>query len=347
MMASPKKPKKAFVQFAVATVIALVVGGIGLALLFLLFTGITANNEIAQQQHQEELKKKEKKMALLEKQVEQLQKQGSGHSSGTKKYTEVQLAVKVPLGTRLEESMLKEVELQPGHRPSMESFSRVSNVVGKISSMDLLPGEIITRTKLLDTKGMVPVTKGMRAVSIKVNDIASVDGAIASGMFVDVMATFPKSEMAKTLLQNVRVISSGEAPSSSPSGGKPPASTAQKSSKGAVTLEVTPAQAETLALANKVAEFHLALRGFGDKKETTLYGSDIGQLINGLSPADLKQVGFSEHNVPNLPNDIPVNYSENPEALPEPAVPEPENQTFQMEIYKGANSESKNFQWQY
>ncbi len=335
-MPTPRRPKKAFIQAVVAGGIALVLGGVGIVLLVLMFNAINIGNE-------GKLAELEKQMEERERQLqEQLEAAKTQQVEAPKTFFEVQAAVEIPIGTPIEERMLKEVEIADG-RPTMDSFPRSSNVVGKVANANLLPGEVITKKKLLDTEGMLSVPEGKRAISIVVTNVGMINGALTPGAYVDVLATVGKDDpVTKTLIQNVRVISVG---GESPVG----RATGATASPLAVTIEVTPDQAEVIALANKEGDFHLALRGFGDKQTAQLYGSDLGQLISGISRAERERSAQapSEPTLANRPNEIPVNYSENPADLPEPAVPEPVAQSFTMEIYKGATPESKEFEWQY
>ncbi|MBY0450851.1 MAG: Flp pilus assembly protein CpaB [Cyanobacteria bacterium] len=115
-----------------------------------------------------------------------------------------------------------------------------------------------------------------------------------------------------------------------------------------ITLSVTPAQAEILALANVAGKFHLTLRGFGDKNRAKVGGSDTAELVTGLTRSQLQKAMPSQ---PKPPNNAP-GLQALPGAdiastqLPSPAQIEKPKNTFKMEIFKGDAAETRDFEWQ-
>ncbi len=115
-----------------------------------------------------------------------------------------------------------------------------------------------------------------------------------------------------------------------------------------VTLSVTPAQAEILALANVAGKFHLTLRGFGDKNRAKVVGSDTAELVTGLTRSQLQKAMPSQ---PKPPSTSP-GFQALPGAdiassqLPSPAQLEKPKNTFKMEIFKGDAAETRDFEWQ-
>ena len=346
-----KRPKRALVQFLVAALIALVIGGIGLGITVMVVLGLRSQNSDLANQSASEREKLEAELSKVKEEAETAKK------SKKVKYQryEVVATRNIHRGVVIGHDMLKEILLKDGARGITGGLPRKSMGIGQIAAEDILAGKPLKKSQLLDTEGMLPVQQGMRAMSIAVNSVGNVAGAVVAGSKVDVLATFKNMKIAKTLLQNVRVIGVGGSsvitlPKSKSKSDKKPGSRAKKSSgkKGTtVTLEVTPHQAEQLVLANNQATFHLTLRGFGDSHTVTLYGADVGQLITGLTREQLEHPDPVRR--PSVPREAPsiVTPAANAADLPDPgALPAASSTRFSMEIIKGGNSETQEFEWQ-
>ncbi|HJS42612.1 MAG TPA: Flp pilus assembly protein CpaB [Gemmatimonadales bacterium] len=102
----------------------------------------------------------------------------------------------------------------------------------------------------------VTIPEGMRAVSVKVDEVIGVAGFVVPGTRVDVLVTLNQRGRAETitqvLLQNVPTLAAG-AFTQPDAQGKPQRVTV-------ITLLVTPDQAETLILAANEGRIQLALR---------------------------------------------------------------------------------------
>jgi pilus assembly protein CpaB len=142
-------------------------------------------------------------------------------------------------------------------------YSRAEDVVGRPVISSIQPDEPIVESRLAARGsgfGIAPmIPTGMRAVSIRVNDVAGVAGFVLPGMRVDVLVTGkpPGADdtYTATVLQNVTVLSAGQAVQAD---GK------QSMSVPVVTLLVDPTQAESLTLAASEGRIQLVLRNSGD-----------------------------------------------------------------------------------
>lgn len=145
----------------------------------------------------------------------------------------------------------------------LEGRRPLSDFVGAVARAPISAGEPITegRVVLSGTRGFMAAVlqPGMRAVSIQVTPTSGVSGFIFAGDRVDLILThvFEKDAMkerqaSETVLRDVRVIAMDQRLDVRP--GEPPqvAKTA--------TLEVTPKQAEIIALASEMGKLSLALR---------------------------------------------------------------------------------------
>ncbi len=162
-------------------------------------------------------------------------------------------------------------------------FSRPDQVVGRPVSSSVLAEEPIREGRLAPRGsglGLGPVIPpGMRAVSIRVNDVVGVAGFVLPGMRVDVLATgrppHAEGSVTRTILQDIAVLSAGQ--HIEPDGGGKPVNVP------VVTLLVSPAQAEILALASEW-RIQLVLRNGSDRKIETTPGRELAQMFVGAGP---------------------------------------------------------------
>jgi pilus assembly protein CpaB len=190
----------------------------------------------------------------------------------------------LPLGTLLKDEHLKFVSwpatsLPPGY------FERKDDLLSRGLVQPVVENEPILESKLAPKgsgAGLPPVIpKGMRALSIRANEIIGVAGYVGVGTRVDVVLTASlvgaQEAVTKIVLQNVEVASAGQVIQKDPEG-KPQTVTV-------VTLFVTPEDAEKLTTASSQGQFQLALRNPLDLDEAKTRGSQLSLLIRGAAPA--------------------------------------------------------------
>jgi pilus assembly protein CpaB len=141
------------------------------------------------------------------------------------------------------------------------AFSQYSDVNGDVALADIPAGAALTNSNTGKVQALgtpVRLHKGMRAMSIAVDEVKDVSGIIQPGDHVDVIAVPPRMNdqpHAYAIIRNVVVLAVGgviePVPVSSPG---------QGSQIRSVTLEVTPKQADLLALADLNAVLRLTLR---------------------------------------------------------------------------------------
>jgi pilus assembly protein CpaB len=133
------------------------------------------------------------------------------------------------------------------------------------------------------------VSEGMRAFSVRINDVSGVAGFILPGDRVDVMLTRSaengggRNELAtEYLLQNIVVLGVNQDFSDNQE--------APQVAKSA-TLEVTPEDAQKLALATQVGTLTLSLRNYAtteDEKTKRIGAGDLGEKVVLPAPAPKK-----------------------------------------------------------
>ena len=158
------------------------------------------------------------------------------------------------------------------------AFSKAEEVIDRpvVSNIlidePILEGRLAARGSGLGLAPIIPV--GMRAVTVRVNDVTGISGFVLPGMRVDVLVTGrpPNSDgtITTTCLQNMVVLSAGTAIQPDTRGNAIQAAT--------VTLLATPDQAETLTLANNEGRIQLVLRNGSDQAIEKTPGRDVAEL---------------------------------------------------------------------
>src|SRR6185436_7354000 len=160
--------------------------------------------------------------------------------------------------------------------------------------------------------GLAPIIPtGMRAVTVRVTDVAGVAGFVLPGLRVDVLVTGhpPGSDtsLTTTVLQNMLVLSAGQTIQ--------PDGRGQAINTPTVTLLATPDQAETLTLAGNQGSLQLILRNGSDQAIEKTSGSGLAELFGGRSkPVVIERA-------PQRPRPAPVVVT--PVVAPPPPPPPP------------------------
>jgi pilus assembly protein CpaB len=147
------------------------------------------------------------------------------------------------------------------------AFHKPEEIVGRgliqpvVAFEPLLPGKLASPEAGAGLPPIIP--EGMRALSVRVNDVIGVAGYVLPGTRVDVLVTVSPTEKhddmtTKLILPNVQVLTSGTKIERDVDKDKPV-------SVSVVTLLVDPEQAERLTLASTEGKIQLALRNPMDK----------------------------------------------------------------------------------
>ena len=136
--------------------------------------------------------------------------------------------------------------------------------------------------------GLSPVIpQGMRAMSVRINDVVGVAGFTVPGTRVDVLVSVDDDgdgsgraePMARTVVSNVQVLTHGTRydQNEAKEGGKP-------TPAPVVTLAVLPEDGERIALAASKGVLSLALRNPLDVEPTKTNGIKLASLMRGMGP---------------------------------------------------------------
>ena len=165
------------------------------------------------------------------------------------------------IGSEIKQEDLQVVSFPAGKTPE-GTFAKPGDILGRGLIVGVVKNEPILEAKLAPKEagvGLPPVIpEGMRAVSVRVNEVVGVAGYVLPGTRVDVVATAspsnaPGDTISKVVLANVQVLTAGTRMEQDQEQGKPMQVTV-------VTMLVTPEQAERLALASTEGKIQLALR---------------------------------------------------------------------------------------
>ncbi len=207
---------------------------------------------------------------------------GGGEVSGAEVTPVVVASLDIAAGTRITEEMVETKDIAVD-TVLAGVFPETEGVVGQVARVPLVAGEQVIATKVTATGAAIAdgenpplafvIPEGKRAVSIQVSNVIGASGLIRPGDYVDVILTMEVGDdnLAQTILQNVLVLSVDQDVTRAvvSEGEEAPVigdGTEANPEATTVTLAVSPAHGEVLAVAEACAtpRLALALRGFGD-----------------------------------------------------------------------------------
>lgn len=166
-------------------------------------------------------------------------------------------AVEIPFGTMIEAQHITLVRMPKGTAPD-DSFDSPEKAIGKIATFSMLRGDILRSARLAEHLGGSTlaslIESDKRAISVRVDDVVGVGGFLLPGNRVDVLATKKTGNanaQAETILEDLRVLAVDQTASTDKT---------QPVVVRAVTLEMTPEEAEILVKAMAEGRLQLALR---------------------------------------------------------------------------------------
>src|SRR5512145_2442033 len=191
-------------------------------------------------------------------------------------------AVDIQLGSRLSSQMLKTVDWPAGSIPT-GAITKAETLEDRVVKTSVLRGEPILEAKLapIGTKGGLSavIPEGKRAMTVRVNDVIGVAGFALPGNYVDIVVNTQLDgkgggdrQISKIVLEHILVLAVAQEANRDET--KPRV-------VNAVTLELTPEQAEKLDLARSVGTLSLALRNQVDKDGVDTRGIMKPQLLAG------------------------------------------------------------------
>lgn len=165
--------------------------------------------------------------------------------------------VQIPAYTAITRDMVYQKEVPEGE--AEPDVVPLEDAIGSITKQEILEGRQVVRPMLFNKQeaaGLAfAIPRGMRAVTIPVNEVAGVGGFVKPGDRVDILGTFRSDvasvDMTTTVLRNIRVLAVAQQMDEKDRNKAVVAAS--------VTLAVTPQDAEKLVLAGELGSLRLAL----------------------------------------------------------------------------------------
>ncbi|KAB8040167.1 Flp pilus assembly protein CpaB [Janthinobacterium aquaticum] len=194
-------------------------------------------------------------------------------------------AADVSLGQRLAPEMLRLAEW-PAESLPQGALQDPLKLAGRVLKSSVLRGEPLSEAKLapIGTLGGLSalITEGRRAITVRVNDVIGVAGFALPGNYVDIIVSTQQDasershsrNISKIVLERILVLAVAQEVGRDET---------RPRVVNAVTLEVTPAQAENLDLARSVGSLSLVLRNQVDPQPGITAGATKLTLL-GAAP---------------------------------------------------------------
>jgi pilus assembly protein CpaB len=213
----------------------------------------------------------------------------------TKNLTSVAVAkVAIPVGSKILAEQVTVVQFPKESMPDGH-FDTAEKLAGRVAIVNIGAKEPITETKIAPegtAAGLSAVIpEGYRAMTVKVDDASGISGFVMPGTLVDVLVVIDPAEHAgmqnpisKVVLQNIKVLANGQNIDK-------PENEREANSVKVVTLQVTPEQAEKLALASTEGKLQLMMRNQIDQGDEQTPGVNKRQLLTGERASETPEPG--------------------------------------------------------
>ena len=209
------------------------------------------------------------------------------------------------VGARVEERDIRVIKIAKEDLPPGAPRRR-ADVLGHGVIIPIARGEFILPNRLAGENAgsglpsLIP--PGMRAVSVRVNEVVSVAGFVTPGTRVDVLLTGTpgagNEQQTTTVLQNVAVLASGHTLERT--------STGEAQNTAVITLLVSPDDAQRLTLASSEGHIQLALRNPLDTKQDEVPSSNSRGLYKGVAALAAPTQAPVHHTIAKKPAPAPA-----------------------------------------
>jgi pilus assembly protein CpaB len=192
----------------------------------------------------------------------------------------------IQVGAKLQDGDIRMVKVPASVVPP-NSFRSRSQIIGRGVILPIQRGEFILPSKLAaeNAGSGLPalIPPGMRAVSVRVNEVVAVAGFVIPGTRVDVLLTGnpigANEPQTTTVLENVAVIAAGQRLERNAAG--------EPQSTPVITLLVSPDDAQKLTLASSQGHIQLSLRNPVDTKKVDIASMKATGLYKNVTPVAL------------------------------------------------------------
>ena len=217
------------------------------------------------------------------------------------------------------------------------AFSSTDSLIGRVTRVAIFEGEALVPGRLAPSgtgPGIeVKITPGKRAMGVRINDVAGVSGLIQPNSRVDVLVNIRSNDasgrqISKLFMENMRVLSVGTSTERDAEGKPIQATTA--------ALEVTPAEAERLAVAVNQGSIQLVLRGYGDPDSVRTKGANSSDVLSQLGSAPARVV----ESAPRARRRAPRPAAPAPVVQPQPQRPD----SLTVTVFRGTEVQRQKFE---
>ena len=186
-------------------------------------------------------------------------------------------------GTPLTAQNLKVVDW-PASMPLTGAFAKSDQLIGRSLIYPVSPNQPVLENDLAAPNSgiglSVKIPDGMRAISVRSNDVVGVAGFLYPGSHVDVLLTFRPEQsstpLTQTILQNVDVLTAGQTLEPDPKG--------RPQTVNVVTVLLSPRDAQKLVLATQQGSVQFVLRNGADQNKPEQRPVLASQLMADVVP---------------------------------------------------------------
>jgi pilus assembly protein CpaB len=204
--------------------------------------------------------------------------------------------VEIPIGSRIIAEQLTVAQFPRNVTPE-GAYSTMDKLIDRVAVVRISAKEPVTENRLAPigtAAGLSSVIPdGYRAMTVKVDEVVGVSGFIMPGTLVDIVvvtqppkATGQEEMISKIVLQNIKVLASGQ------NIDRPKNDREVERAVRAVTLQVTPEQAEKLALASSEGRLQLVMRNSVDQGDEVTPGANKSSLLSGERALPVPEPGL-------------------------------------------------------
>ena len=215
----------------------------------------------------------------------------------TKNLNQIVVAkVEIPVGSRIIAEQLTVAQFPRNVTPE-GAYTTMDKLLDRVAVVRIAAKEPVTESRLAPVgaagglSSVIP--DGYRAMTVRVDEVVGVSGFIMPGTLVDIVVVTqpPKSSgqeemVSKIVLQNIKVLASGQ------NIDKPKNDRDVERAVRAVTLQVTPEQAEKLALASSQGHLQLVMRNSVDQGDEVTPGANKQSLLTGERAMPVPEPGL-------------------------------------------------------
>ena len=222
-------------------------------------------------------------------------------------------------------------------------------LVGRIAVTRISAREPITENRLAPEGAAAGLSaiipEGYRAMNVRVDDVVGISGFIMPGTLVDIVVVIEPPDIrmsseriSKIVLQNIKVLANG-------ANLDKPRNEKEVERVKTVTLQVTPDQAEKLALASSEGKLQLVMRNSIDQGDEVTTGANKRSLLLGERANPIPEPGNAKKETTTTPRTTTVRRVRPRPAEtvsnPKPAPPPVERPS--IEVIEGAKKRNVDF----